>query len=202
MARPSLKTHPKYKTLIHLLRSLNVNEAQARGHLELLWEAAYESGDAVIGDDMVVEATASRHGEPGKLVHALSVCGGADRAGFIERRPDGRWAVHDLFDHCPDYVKKRASRESERRARNARTGLSPVEGRLSANDVDATAAVGRRRPVSDRSSADNGGQSAVIDLVSAGSGAPPGSQHPAPTPTPTLLMRPSGAAAADPTPEV
>jgi hypothetical protein len=92
-------------------------EALVRGCLELLWECAYESGDPVIGDADAVEAAAKYPGEPGRLFRALLDCGGKGAAGFIETvdgDPD-RFQVHDLFDHCPEYVKKRMAREHARK---------------------------------------------------------------------------------------
>ena len=76
----------------------------------MLWEVSYETGNPVIGDAEAVEAAAEYPGEPGKLCAALLDCGGgSDRAGFLEVVPGqpGVFQVHDLWDHCPDYVRKR-----------------------------------------------------------------------------------------------
>lgn len=94
--------------------------SHARGYLESIWESAYESGEPIIGDTATVEAVAEYPGEPGSLVKALVGCGG-DRPGFLETVPgrEGVWRVHDLFDHAPDYVRKRWSRERTRKHRYA-----------------------------------------------------------------------------------
>lgn len=112
MARPGLDRHPKYRTLCRLLGE---PRPHVRGYLEMLWEVAYECGDPVIGSAEAIEAAAEYPGPPGKLFAALLGCGGK-RAGFIEK-VDGAedcYQVHDLYDHCPEYVQSRAAREAER----------------------------------------------------------------------------------------
>lgn len=140
MARPGLMKHRKFLRLAAAVGG----SALARGHLELIWDSAYECGDAYLGDATDVEMVACWDGPPGELVAALLTCGG-DGAGFIEQVPDrpGRYQVHDLFHHAPDYVRKRWTREAERRSHR-----------------DTLASVTGQRPVSDRSvtvhGADNG----------------------------------------------
>jgi hypothetical protein len=72
-----------------------------------------------LGDTNDVEAAARWSGTQGELVKALVDAGGGDSAGFIEEIPDraGRYMVHDLWHHAPDYVRKRRKRESERRSK-------------------------------------------------------------------------------------
>ncbi len=125
MARPGLTRHRKFLRLARLLRS----EALARGHLELLWESAYEAGDEYLGDGDDVEAAARWAGEPGTLVLALLTAGGDDLPGFIEEDPNRprHYRVHDLWDHAPDYVRKRRERERQRQAKGA--ALREVTGR-------------------------------------------------------------------------
>lgn len=106
-------THRKFLRLCALLR---LPVAHVRGILEMVWGVAYEYGDPYLGDRIDVEAAAQWTGEPGVLTRALLECGG-DGAGFIEAvadRPD-RYQVHDLWDHAPDYVRRRRERELERR---------------------------------------------------------------------------------------
>lgn len=112
MARPGLRSHPKFKRLMALLR---IPEAHLYGHLQMLWDAAYEFGED-IGDDVDVEINAGWTGEPGALCKAMAECAGVGREGFIEPNPDrpGHWRVHDLYDHAPKYVQKRMEREAER----------------------------------------------------------------------------------------
>lgn len=120
MARPGLDKHPKYRMLCRLLGE---PRPHVRGYLEMLWEVAYENGDDVIGSEAAVEAAAEYPGAPGKLFKALMECGG-DKAGFIEKTPlrKGCYSIHDLYDHAPEYVKKRFSREAERKGKTADNG--------------------------------------------------------------------------------
>jgi hypothetical protein len=55
MARPGLRLHPKFLRLCHLLQE---PAPHVLGHLEFLWETAYEAGDSEIGDETGVELTA------------------------------------------------------------------------------------------------------------------------------------------------
>lgn len=127
MARPTLFTHRKFLKLSRLLRS----DVLALGHLEFMWHAANESGDPVLGDQDDAEAVARWQGESGELVQALV------SSGFVDRRPDGVFEIHDYWHHCPDYVRKRAFREAKRRERgpvNDRT----VTGQTPDNDRTPT----------------------------------------------------------------
>jgi hypothetical protein len=110
MARPTLATHPKFALLAQELAS----RALARGCLELIWEAAYASGDPVIGRTRTVEALADWRGPRGELATALVDCGFLD---VMQTDANGEHLlkVHDLEDHAPDYVLKRWERESKRR---------------------------------------------------------------------------------------
>lgn len=114
MARPGFTAHRKFGRLVHLL---GMPEPYVLGHLEFLWASSYENGEPVIGDSVDVELAAKWIGEPGKLTRALLECGGADRAGLIEpvEGHEDVYQIHDLFDHAPEYVRKRAERESQRR---------------------------------------------------------------------------------------
>lgn len=106
MARPGLFTHRK---LPRLARLAEVKVAEALGLLEFLWHAQYEACSEVVGDALDVETLARWEGEPGKLAAALA------EAGFIDTNESGSFSVHDFWDHAPDYVRKRAEREDERR---------------------------------------------------------------------------------------
>lgn len=111
MARPGLRNHPKFRRLMHLLGE---SESQARGCLECMWDVAYECGNPVIGDAIDVQLACKTSIDSERLVRSLMDSGGPGRAGFIEQDEDGRYIVHDLFDHAPSYVQTRADRESER----------------------------------------------------------------------------------------
>jgi hypothetical protein len=134
--RPTLPGHRKFLRLGRVLGS----NALALGHLELIWHAANETGDPIIGDADDVEILAQWQGERGALVKALLECGSAGGAGFIDAVDGGRYAVHDYAHHAPDYVRKRAAREEERRKRV----LSGTNDR-SAADSDRTL-TGQRPP--------------------------------------------------------
>jgi len=106
VARPTLTTHRKFRRLARLLGG----QAVARGTLELLWDVAYAAGEARIGDALDVEEAAQWQGEAGKCVAALVDCG------FLDADTDGEtFTVHDLFDHAPQYVRRRFEREQARK---------------------------------------------------------------------------------------
>jgi hypothetical protein len=109
MARPTLFRHRKFSRLVRILGS----EALALGHLELLWSAAYEAGEEIVGDSPDVEYAAKWTGEPGKLTESLTQCG------FLDSTENG-FVIHDLWDHAPEYVRKRRARELERRTKGAK----------------------------------------------------------------------------------
>lgn len=125
MARPGLSKHPKFRRLVHLLKE---PMPHVRGYLELLWEVGYEAGNPVIGDETDVALACEFPGEAGKVVEALMRCGGEGRAGFIERLENGQYQIHDLLGNAPDYVKRRAKRESERQQKDLRV-ICPVNDR-------------------------------------------------------------------------
>jgi hypothetical protein len=115
MARPTLMTHRKFSRLSRTLG----DRVLARGVLEILWDGCYESGDDYLGTAVDIEQRCSWRGEPGSLVQALTACGQPEGQGFIEQvaeaGPEPTYRVHDLFQHAPDYVANRSSREHERR---------------------------------------------------------------------------------------
>ena len=109
MARPGLTKHRKFARLTRLLGSVAV----ARGSLELLWDVAYENGDELLGTAEDLEFQAGWTGEKGQLAAALV---GAE---FIDKDGD-LYRVHDLWDHAPDYVRRRLNRERQRRETGAK----------------------------------------------------------------------------------
>lgn len=123
MGRPGLSIHRKFRRLARALGSAIV----ARGVLELMWDAAYESGDIYIGTADDLAAAVGWTDDPDTLARALADSGQPEGQGFIEPIPtaDGaprRFRIHDLWHHAPDYVKKRHSREMDRRRRSAPDG--------------------------------------------------------------------------------
>jgi hypothetical protein len=108
MGRPGLSAHPKFRRLAVRLAQSTIT---ARGALELLWDAAYDALDARLGTAAEIafilsvdEATAAR------LIAALVA------VGFLEADEAGDLHVHDLWDHCPEYVLQRCKAQGERLA--------------------------------------------------------------------------------------
>jgi hypothetical protein len=105
-----LFTHPKWTRLLHVLQE---PKPHILGYLELIWRVGYESGNPEIGTALDVELAAEYPGPPGKLARALV------KVGFLDRLGHGQYAIHDLFDHAPEYVIKRAEREEGRKHKYA-----------------------------------------------------------------------------------
>lgn len=190
MGRPGLTRHRKFKRLARDLDASQVGfgELLARGALELLWDGAYEAGDAFLGDQDDVEALASWRGERGLLATALASAGGEHHAGFTEEGgstwwPDGKpgaYRVHDLWDHAPAYVQRRAEREAERKQK----GESIASLRAEAGRKGGIASGRARR---DREA--NGSRRPSRASVEEANGATPApAQAHAPTPTPARLQ--------------
>lgn len=110
MARPTLFSNRKFLKLAARLGS----RALALGHLELLWHAANESGNPIIGDAGALELVAYWQGEQGELVAALMESGSNGGPGFVQLRADGRYEIHDYWHHAPEYAADRRGREDER----------------------------------------------------------------------------------------
>jgi endogenous inhibitor of DNA gyrase (YacG/DUF329 family) len=94
-----------------LIRRLGVCKAQVRGHLEMLWDAAHESGNPVFECSEAVEAVVDWPGEAGSFVTLASQQG----SNFLDLREDGRYEIHDYWHHAPKYVASRHAAEAERR---------------------------------------------------------------------------------------
>lgn len=153
MGRPGLSLDKKFRRLAHDLDDFQAGFGRvlARGSLELLWDTAYESCTDELGDAFDVEAAAEWRGTGGRLVKALLDAGGPGNAGFIEEGgspfwPEGAtgtYRVHDLWDHAPEYARKRVAREDERekkgktikemRAEAGRKGAAKTNAKRTAN---------------------------------------------------------------------
>jgi hypothetical protein len=124
MARPGLTGHRKFRRLARTLGSV----ITARGVLELIWDACYESGEEFLGTSQDIEAIVGWTGSAGMLTQALVEAGLPEGPGFIEpagqhlESPSPCYKVHDLWHHAPEYVKKRRERELERRQKQAPNG--------------------------------------------------------------------------------
>ena len=114
MARPGLTKHRKF---LRLARAVG-NVPLALGCLEMIWSQCYENGEDYLGDAVDVESAAQWLGTPGALCSSLLAAGGDGNSGFIEEIEDrpGHFRCHDLYDHAPEYVRKRMDRENARRA--------------------------------------------------------------------------------------
>jgi hypothetical protein len=108
MARPGLRQHPKFRRLVHTLQE---PAPHVLGYLEFIWSVGYEAGNPLLGDAVDVELAAEYPGTRGKLCKALL------DVRLIDQLGDGRYAIHDLMDHAPDYVRRRMEREAERAAK-------------------------------------------------------------------------------------
>jgi hypothetical protein len=121
MGRPGLSTHRKFRRLSRALGSHLV----ARGVLETMWDACYESGEEYVGTASDVEALIGWTGEPGMVTRALVEAGLPEGRGFLEPLPGAAttdavtYRVHDLWHHAPEYVAKRRRRELERQQKEA-----------------------------------------------------------------------------------
>jgi len=102
MARLGLMRHRKFRAAA---RAIN-NTPLLRGCLEMIWDAANDTLDDVLGSAEDVEEVAGWRGKRGALVAVLT----APESNFLDRRPDGQYVIHDYWEHCPDYVRKRAQR--------------------------------------------------------------------------------------------
>lgn len=100
MARSELRTHPKFKRLV---RRLELPVPYVVGLLECLWQCGYATGSPLIGDCVDVELAAEWPGPSGVLFDALLAERWIDHIG-------GRYWIHDLYDHAPEYVRKRMDR--------------------------------------------------------------------------------------------
>lgn len=159
MARPTLTTHRKFRRLTASLGSAIV----ARGVLELMWDACYESGDEYVGTAADIENLVGWAGDSGVLAKALLEAGAPEGHGFIEPVGEGAstYRVHDLWHHAPEYVAKRRQRELKRQEKEAP----------------------ERRTVGDRRTAPNGAdfqQSLICQIESDGTPAPALAPAPAP----------------------
>lgn len=193
MGRPGLSKHRKFKRLARTLDGLQVGFGSilARGAVEQLWEGPYEAGVDYLGDSRDVEAAAGWNGPEGMLTQALAAAGGEDHAGFIEEGGSQWWSegkpgtyrVHDLYDHAPEYVRKRMDREAARKEQGET--LSSVRAKA------ARARWDKRR---DQQASASEEQAASACMTSAdgssASGTPPA---PAPAPTPDAAATRAGA---------
>lgn len=100
---------PDHRKFLRLVRLLGEPTPHVIGYLELMWRRCYQTGNPKLGDELDVEAAAGYQGEPGKFARAAADSGGESSTGFIVIK-DGAYHVHDLWDHAPEWAKKRMAR--------------------------------------------------------------------------------------------
>ena len=182
MARPGLLTHRKFIRLARTLKS----DALAFGHLGIIWDACYESGDDNVGSAEDLEYLARWAGEPGVLASALV------QSGFIDIDEDGTHRVHDLYDHAPDYVQRRMEREHERRSKGVTIQeLRAKAGRASGVARRAKSGTNDEHVLNTCST--NGEQTGTNGATPA-----PITHHPHPSPAPAPAQEESGDTSPEP----
>jgi len=123
MARPGLFKHRKFARLASRLRS----PILAVGVLETLWYVCGETCDDRVGTAADL-AFALKWTD--KRIDIACVL---HESGFLDCDADGHYVVHDFWDHCPQFVKRRREREDARRADGAATKAAVVAGRTMAS---------------------------------------------------------------------
>lgn len=117
MAKLSLRNHPKFKLV---KRDLNICDAYLLGHLEMLWQTAYENVGKSLPKFTIdeIEISADWQGNSGLFCESLF------NRGFIDQIDD-QYQIHNLLTHAPDYVKKRYNYyNSQRISENVRESRS------------------------------------------------------------------------------
>jgi hypothetical protein len=121
----SLGKHPKTKKAAHLL---GISAPQLIGHLMYLWWWAIDyapGGDVTDYDASDLALAAEWQGDPEQFVAALMDCRYGDRAGFLERDPDGRVLIHDWWEYAGKLVQRRRE-DAERKMAERRKPVPDV----------------------------------------------------------------------------
>jgi hypothetical protein len=133
VAKPDLRDNRKF---LKLRRLLGEPTPHVIGYLECLWNRGYQTGNPVLGDELDVEAAAEYPNEPKKFAQA------AHLAGFLDQDENGRYVIHQLYEHAPKYAK----------ARMTRLGFAPKPSLITDPKKDASKAkTSRKRPKKDES---------------------------------------------------
>lgn len=118
MARSTLWKHRKFRALEAALGS----RCLAAGVLECMWSVGYETGDDLLG--MTAEEVGNACGFGGKGNSKKRFLAIMIETGWIDDTPEG-YRIHDLFQHCPQYVKRRRDRHlNSQRLANGYTQVS------------------------------------------------------------------------------
>lgn len=112
MAKLALRSNRKFRRLLAMVRV--DSPEHLRGHLSALWEATWENGTPLIGDFNDIEAAAGwtmadqEKYPPGAFASAMVL------ARLVDVVVEGElYAVHDWYEHAPEYVKKRIGRATK-----------------------------------------------------------------------------------------
>lgn len=103
MARSTLWKHRKFRALERALGSRCI----AAGVLECMWSYGYETAEDVLGKS--VEEVEECCGWSGKGFKRGRCFSALLEIGWIDDTPEG-YRIHGLFEHCPQYVKRRRDR--------------------------------------------------------------------------------------------
>lgn len=144
MARPGLFRHRKFSRLARALRS----HILAVGVLETLWYVCGETCDDRVG---AAEDVAFALKWDDKRIDIACVL---HESGFLDCDDAGSYTVHDFWDHCPQYIKRRREREDSRRADGSATKARLASGRTMASQRLVNGLPVASTPVSEQSSAE------------------------------------------------
>lgn len=100
MAKKGLLLSSKFNRLCALLRL--ESEAHVVGHLEVLWNSAHEKKSPILGDFDSIEGAAKWPFTRERHQFAAAML----KTGFVDEILPGLYAIHDYYDHAPEYRKK------------------------------------------------------------------------------------------------
>ena len=106
MAKPSFIHHWKFRLLCSILGE---NEAHVLGHIQMIWDCANTLKTPEFPSIEAIESVAYWEGEGGKLVKALVDCR------LLEKSEKNTWQIHDYYDHCPDWIKRKEATEKKQK---------------------------------------------------------------------------------------
>ena len=105
MSVARITANPKFLVLV---RKLKLPAPYVRGLLDTMWDTCHANSSEVIGTAEEVEAAAQWPGEEGVFFSAVK-----DR--WLDRVPGtDKWAAHNYWDHCPDFVYERMKKRKQR----------------------------------------------------------------------------------------
>jgi hypothetical protein len=117
VAKSNINASTKFKVLVKLAKPRRICRALVRGLLENLWDSAHVSGPYFESSADI--ETASEWEGKSKSWHEILLA-----QKWIDKLPDGRFRLHDYYDHCPDFVIKREARKRNIDYRGAREALA------------------------------------------------------------------------------